>query len=94
MRHRWALITGSATLDEQSYRTKRPKHPNHNAFDKSGIDSKFPKVVDAMIEADRSTSIRISISSSRIFPEFSQNFPKLRQRLWATVSLCITPLYR
>ena len=49
--YNWALIIGSATLNELPYRAKRPKHTNNKAFDKSGVYSKLPKVADAVIEA-------------------------------------------
>ena len=46
-----ALIIGSATLNALLHRAKRPKHPNHKAFDKLDVYSKLPKVADAVIEA-------------------------------------------
>jgi hypothetical protein len=41
----------SATPNESPHRAKWPKHPNNEAFDKSGIYSKSPKVADTVIEA-------------------------------------------
>jgi len=56
----WALIIGSATLNALPDRAKWPKHPTKKAFDKSGVDSKSPKVADAMIEATFDTQHGIS----------------------------------
>jgi hypothetical protein len=46
-----ASILGSATPNVLRHRVVRLKHPNHKAFDKSGVCSKSPKVADAVIEA-------------------------------------------
>jgi hypothetical protein len=45
------LIIGLATLNALPDRAEWPKRPTKKVFDKSGVDSKSPKVVDAMIEA-------------------------------------------